>query len=114
MKRLFVLAAMLTLIAGPSFASSRTETIAIGEPLMFGSTELMPGNYRVAWEGNGPTVHVTLTRGKVSATADAKLVTADNINAGVTFRTEGARKILDEIDLRHVSLLLEGAPMTAE
>ncbi|HEX4037837.1 MAG TPA: hypothetical protein VHX37_07245 [Acidobacteriaceae bacterium] len=113
MKRFLVLAAM-TLIAGSSFASSKTQTVAIAEPLVFGSTELMPGNYRVTWEGNGPIVHVTLTRGKVSATADAKLVTAENTNAGVTYTADGARKIVNEIDLQHVSLLLKDAHTDAD
>jgi hypothetical protein len=107
MNRLFLLAAIFALITAPAFASTKSESVNIAEPVIFGSSQLAPGHYKVTWDGSGPIVHVTLASGKTSATADAKLVNADNTQTGVVFTNQGSAKILNEIDLRHVSLLLQ-------
>lgn len=114
MKRMLVVAALFALIAGPSFASNKTQTITLYDSLQFGSTLLAPGNYQVKWDGNGPVVHVTLASGKHSATADATLVNAEHQGPGVIYTTRGAVKVLNEIDLRHVSLLVRNQRSTAE
>jgi hypothetical protein len=113
MNRLFVLAAIFALITAPAFASTKSESVNIAEPVTFGSSHLAPGHYKVTWDGTGPIVHVTLASGKTSATADAKLVNSENSQTGVVFTDEGSAKVLNEIDLRHVSLLLRKAD-TAE
>lgn len=107
MKRGFVYAAMLALMPVSLLASTKPQTVTIVQPVMFGSTQLAPGDYRVTWEGAGPIVHVTILHGKTSATADAKLVTENNGQTGVVFTNQGATKIVNEIELRHVSLLLQ-------
>lgn len=113
MNRLFVLVAMLALIVSPAFASTKSESVNIAQPVMFGSTQLAPGLYKVTWDGSGPMVHVTLASHKTTATADAKLVNAENRQNGVVFTTQGSAKILNEIDLRHVSLLLQNTTTDA-
>lgn len=107
MNRFIVLVAMFTLIIGPALASTKSESVNIAEPVTFGSSQLAPGHYKVTWDGSGPIVHVTLASGKTSVTADAKLVNADNDQTGVVFTSQGSAKVLNEIDLRHVSLLLQ-------
>jgi hypothetical protein len=113
MKRGFAFATMLALTAAPLFASPKPETVHIAEALMLGSTQLAPGDYKVTWVGTGPIVHITLTSGKTSVSADAKLVTTQSGNSSVMFTTRGDQKILEEIDLRHATLQLQN-PEVAE
>lgn len=113
MNRLFVLAALFALIAAPAFASTKTESVNISEPVMFGSSQLSPGHYKVTWDGSGPIVHVTLSSGKTTVSANAKLVNAENSQTGVVFTSAGTAKILDEIDLHHVSLMLQNTKTEA-
>jgi len=107
MKRVFAFATMLALSAAPLFASHKSETVHIGDSMMVGTTQLAPGDYKVNWVGTGPVVHITLSSGKISASADAKLATAKNDGASVMFVTHGAVKTLETINLRHATLELE-------
>jgi hypothetical protein len=111
MKRVLVVAALSALIAAPSFASNKTETITLYDSLQVGSTLLAPGDYQVKWDGAGPVVHVTLVSGKHSATADATVMNAEHRGPGVIYTTQGRVKVLNEIDLRHVSLHLADRQM---
>lgn len=114
MKRMFIFATALTLTAAPLFASPKPETVHIGEPVMLGSTQLAAGDYKVSWAGTGPVVHVTLTAGKKSVSADAKLVTPANNDPGVMFTSQGSTKILEEIDLRHATLQLQNPEVASK
>jgi len=108
MKRVFLSAAMLALMPASIFASSKSQTIHISEPLMCGSTQLAPGDYKVTWDGSGPIVHVKLTSGRTSVSTDARLIAKDNQGqGGVVFGNQGSVNVLEEIDLRHSSLVLE-------
>lgn len=107
MKRVFVFASLFALSAAPLFASPKPETVHIGEPVMLGSTQLAPGDYKVTWVGAGPVVHVTLTAGKTAASADAKIVATHNGEKGVMFANHGSQKILEEIDLRNATLVVQ-------
>lgn len=108
MKRVCLYAAVLALMPVSLFAGSKPQNVTIMQPLMCGSTQLAPGDYKVTWEGTGPIVHVTLASRKTSVHADAKLITKDNSNPGsVVYTTQGSTKILNEIDFRHMSLVLE-------
>jgi hypothetical protein len=113
MKRMFVFATTLALSAAPLFASAKPETVHISDPVMVGSQQLAPGDYKVTWAGTGPVVHITLSSGKTSASADARLVTTHNGDKGVMFANHGSQKVLEEIDLRSATLLLQN-PELAE
>jgi hypothetical protein len=114
MKRAFAFATMLALTSAPLFASSKAETVYIADSMMVGSTQLAPGDYKVTWTGTGPIVHVTLSAGKTSASADAKLVGAQNGNRSVTFINQGSQKVMEEIDLRHATLVLQNPEVASK
>ena len=72
------------------------------DPVQVGSTQLEPGNYKVQWNGAGPTVNVDiLQNNKTVATTSAKLVGyTSGYDAVVTepAANQSQAKTLEEID----------------
>jgi hypothetical protein len=54
----------------------------ISTPVMVNGKQLVPGDYSVKWEGNGPNVQVSIMKGKnVVAQAPAHIVNLNNSTA---------------------------------
>ncbi|HLJ89646.1 MAG TPA: hypothetical protein VKZ53_22745 [Candidatus Angelobacter sp.] len=73
----FVLAMVLSLSA---FAAGDIHkgNLQIGDPVLVSGKELPAGSYVVKWEGEGPTVDVTILQGKKTVlTAQAQVVNLD-------------------------------------
>ena len=69
----FTIAVLLPLVA--LAADKNQGTISLGSPAQIGSQQIKAGDYRVEWEGSGPSVQVRILRGnKVVATSPANLV----------------------------------------
>jgi hypothetical protein len=66
----------LLLLPASTFAKDKNEgNLTISDPVHVGSTVLKPGDYKVEWNGAGPTVNVNFLRHrKTVATTSAKLV----------------------------------------
>jgi hypothetical protein len=110
MKRSIAFAMMLTILSAPAFASGNSETVNVPEPMKAGSTQLAPGDYNVTWTGTGPNVQVTFARNrKVLVTVPAKLVAENNKYPGLLTNKESGVETLETIQLRKLSLVLEGA-----
>jgi hypothetical protein len=60
-KSLFLGLALL--LATSAFAANKG-SLSVQEPLTINGTQLRPGDYKVEWEGNGPSVEVSITQGK--------------------------------------------------
>ncbi|MGH9547730.1 MAG: hypothetical protein ACRD3W_00080, partial [Terriglobales bacterium] len=69
------LAGMLLLPASAFARDKNQGNFKLFDPVRVGSTQLEPGNYKVEWNGAGPTVNVDILQNKKTvATTSAKLV----------------------------------------
>ncbi|MGC2185625.1 MAG: hypothetical protein WA637_20325 [Terriglobales bacterium] len=66
----------LLLLPAGAFARDKNEgNLKLFDPVRVGSTQLQPGDYKVEWNGTGPTVNVDILRDKKTvATTSAKLI----------------------------------------
>jgi hypothetical protein len=66
----------LLLLPASAFARDKNEgQLNLSDPVRVGSTTLEPGNYKVEWQGTGPSVNVHfLQDNKTVATTSAKVV----------------------------------------
>jgi hypothetical protein len=71
--RSVLIAGLLVALPILSFAATR-KSINISEPVAVGSTVLQPGDYKVQWDGAGPTVQVTFLQGKKTVATSAATV----------------------------------------
>ena len=118
MKRLLgvvVICAMFStpLFAGKLFATKGT-TVNIPEAVIVGSTNIAAGEYKVSYEGAGPTVKVTLVKsGSSPVILSAKLVEGKNNGPSVTLATVNGARILRQMDVKGGTLVFE-APKSAD
>jgi hypothetical protein len=106
MKRPNLLALLSTLaLLFPLAALARDKnqhSVDIRDTVRVGSTQLNPGNYKVEWQGVGPTVQVRfLKEGKTVATVPATLETNDKQviqDDVVVGQTSANKRALEEID----------------
>ena len=109
MKRFFGIALTLALFAAPAFASTKPQTVNIPKNVQVGSTQLPAGDYKLTMTGSGSSVQVTLTQNeKAVVTFSAKTV-AGKYEPGIETMTDGGVTVLETIQLRTVSLVLENA-----
>ena len=98
---LLVLAFALLLATG-AWASNRG-SVLISQDVQVGGTHLTPGEYKVEWEGNGPTVELKLMQGsKVVATTPAHMVDLKKApvgNEAIVNKGADGSKSLSEIRL---------------
>ncbi|HEX4424775.1 MAG TPA: hypothetical protein VH079_05225 [Terriglobales bacterium] len=93
-----------SLLPATAFAKDKGKPdakVSFAYTTQFGNNELAPGNYKLQWEGTGDTVQVNaLQRGRVVATASAKLVESAKPadSSEVTYGTVGDKKTVHEID----------------
>jgi hypothetical protein len=51
------------MLASSAFAATKG-SLLINDPVTVNGTELKPGDYKLQWEGNGPSVEVSIVQGK--------------------------------------------------
>ena len=108
-----LIAFMLVVAASVSAADKNSGNVTISESVRLGGSQLAPGDYKVSWEGSGPNVQVTLTRGKSSITAPATITDQSSPygRTAVIVRQDNGSKVLNSIQLsKH--LLVFGAEQT--
>lgn len=93
----------LLLLPASTFARDKNEgNLKLFDTVRVGSTQLEPGNYKVQWNGAGPTVNVDILQNKKTvATTSAKLVGyTSGYDAVVTepAANHTQAKVLQEID----------------
>jgi hypothetical protein len=77
-------------VSGAAFAASKGETkVELQQAAKLAGHELKAGNYKVAWEGEGDDVTVTLGKGRNKVEAKAKVVERENGETGVVMRKAG-------------------------
>jgi len=103
---------LLFMLSIASFAATTNKEITLYDTTKIGAAELKPGNYKVAWKGNGPDVDVDfLKNNKVVASATAKLGNArSEVNSvHTTHAGDGGFAILEELDFKNTQLVFAGA-----
>ena len=69
--------ALALFIASSAFAAAKA-TIQLHNPTTVNGTQLKPGEYKLQWDGSGPSVEVSILQGKnVVTKVQAKLVDLD-------------------------------------
>jgi hypothetical protein len=64
-------------LASSAFAASRAN-LTLNNPTTINGTKLKPGDYKLEWEGSGPSVEVSIVQGnKVVTKVPAKIVDLD-------------------------------------
>jgi hypothetical protein len=99
-KSLFLGLALL--LATSAFAANKG-SLQIQEPTSVNGTKLAPGDYKLQWDGNGPSVELSIMQGrKVIAKVPAHMVDlskpAQN-DAAVVKNSEDGTKTLSEVRL---------------
>lgn len=99
-KSLFLGLALL--LATSAFAANKG-SLTVQEPMTVNGTQLKPGDYKVQWDGNGPSVELSITQGKkVIAKVPAHVVTLDapsESDAAVVKNNGDGTKSLSEVRL---------------
>jgi len=99
-KNLFLGLALL--LATSAFAANKG-SLTVQEPVTVNGTKLAAGDYKVQWEGTGPSVEVSITQGKkLIAKVPAHVVNLDQpsqSDAAVVKKNEDGSKSLSEVRL---------------
>jgi hypothetical protein len=98
------------LLASSAFASSKA-TLQLNNPTSVNGTTLKPGEYKLEWDGTGPSIQLSIKQGKNTvATVPAKLVDLDFVsksNAAVTKDGVGGARSLAGIRLEGKKFALQ-------
>ena len=87
-----------------AFARDNSHSVDIFDAVQIGGIQLKPGNYKVEWQGEGPTVQVSFQHdGKTVLTAPATLKTndAEVTQDAIKIETSTETSTLKEIDFGH-------------
>jgi hypothetical protein len=91
---------LAVLLATGAFAANKA-TLQIQDPVMVSGTQLKPGDYKVEWDGSGPSVEMSILKGKnVIAKVPARVVELQNAspaNAAVVRKNDDGTRSLSEI-----------------
>jgi hypothetical protein len=113
MKGVLKFSILFAALATPLFAAVKPQTVTISQAVTAGTTQIAPGDYKVSWEGSGPTVKVTLAKsGSAPILLDAKLVEGKNGSGGVLVGVQNGVRVLQEIDLAHNNLIFAAPDAT--
>ena len=95
-----VVIAMALLLATAAFAANKG-SLSVREPVKVAGTQLKAGNYKLAWEGTGQNVELSIMQGKnVVAKTQARMVDLNNASpsdAAVLVKDSDGSKSLSQI-----------------
>lgn len=99
--------------------AANTKSISLSEPAKLGSTVLKPGDYKITWDGSGPTVDVKfLQNGKTVATAPATVKKEETGYEGAALdlkaETPDSTKTLESISFKDMALVFGNAASAAD
>jgi len=96
--------------AGVSAADKGSGNVTISESVKIGASQLAPGDYKLSWEGTGPNVQVTFSRGKNSFTTPATITDQSNPygRTAVIVKQDNGSRVLNSIQLSKHLLVFEG------
>jgi hypothetical protein len=93
----------LALLLATSALAANKGSLSVQEPVMVNGTKLPAGDYKVQWEGTGPSVELSITQGKkVIAKVPAQIVNLEapsSSDAVVVKKNGDGSKSLSEVRL---------------
>lgn len=93
----------LALLLGASAFAANKGSLQLQEPVTVNGTTLRPGDYKVEWDGNGPSVELNIVQGKkVVAKVPAHVVDLNQPSAhdaAVVKKGEDGSRSLSEVRL---------------
>ena len=107
MKYMAIVALMLMTPVALLAAPKNSGSVTFSQTVTINGTQVLPGKYRVEWQGTGASVEVSILRaGKVLASSPATLVTGQtNFDGAIEVRDgENNSHILDAIEWTNLSL----------
>ena len=98
-------AVVLVLLSAVSWAGDKMKAnVQIPQTVYVGSTQLVPGEYKMTWTESGSTAEVTFSQGKkVIATVPAQITQERSGYDSPALQTDTASKSLTGVALRNVS-----------
>jgi hypothetical protein len=91
----------LALLLATSALAANKGSLQVGDPLTVAGKQLAAGDYTVQWEGNGPSIELSILQGKkVVATVPARLTNLDqpsSYNSAVVTKTSAGARTLSQI-----------------
>jgi hypothetical protein len=97
-----LLLGLALLLATSAFAANKG-SLSVQEPVTVNGTKLAPGDYKLAWDGTGPSVELSITQGKkVVAKVPARIVNLEQpsqSDAAVVRNNGDGTKSLSEVRL---------------
>lgn len=95
-----LLLGLALLLATGAFAAVNKGSLQLSNPVTVSGTQLSAGEYSVKWDGNGPSVELSILKGnKVVATTPARLVDLSQKqsvdNAVVKSNADGTRSLAE-------------------
>jgi hypothetical protein len=110
MKSKSLMLGVALLLATSAFAGNKS-TLQVSEPLQVNGTKLAPGDYRLEWDGAGPSVELSIMKGKnVVAKVPAQIVSlpqASPADATVVKKGDDGSRTLTEVRLGGKKYALE-------
>lgn len=101
----------LALLLASSALAATKGSLQIGNPVTVNGTMLKPGDYKVQWDGSGPTVELSILQGKnVVAKTSARVVdlpTPAASDAAVTEKHDSGPNSLNSIRFQGKKFQLE-------
>ncbi len=118
-KRLALASLTLVLFSMAAWAANKkTVTISLSNPATVGSTQLAPGDYEVSWDGSGPSVDVTFSKGRREVvTVAAQMVEESSSGpyrnpATYTKLAEDGTRVITRIRVRSLSFVFPEEPQS--
>jgi hypothetical protein len=98
------------LLASTAFAATKG-SLQLNNPVLVNGTTLKPGDYKVQWEGSGPSVELSIMQGKnVLAKVPAHIVelqTASSNDAAVTRKNDSGPNSLSGVRFQGKKFAIE-------
>jgi len=98
------------LLASSAFAGTKAN-LQLANPVVLNGTTINPGEYKLEWEGSGPNVQLSITKGKtVIAKASARMVDLDTpsaYDAAVTHKNDNGTSTLAGVRFQGKKFALE-------
>jgi len=106
-----LLMGLALLLASSAFAASSKGSLQLNNPVLVNGTTLKPGEYKVEWDGSGPSVELSILQGKkVVAKVPAHVVelqTPSNNDAAVTRKNDSGPNTLAGVRFQGKKIAIE-------
>jgi YD repeat-containing protein len=110
MKSLLSIALLLVACVAPAFAKN-SQTLHISQDCFVGDVSIPKGEYKLSWDGTGPTVEITMTMdNKQILKANARVMDQKHDSVVTQVSNQSGHPILQTIELKTMTMIV-GMPI---